>query len=129
MFRTAIAIAAVCAAVPSEAAAERYRANEIEGEIVGRRIFLAAPLGGEFPLNYRKSGGVDGDGEALGLGRFVKPNDTGTWWIESDRLCQQFRTWYDGRPMCFELHRVDEKKLKWIRNDGKTGIARIGPEL
>lgn len=39
MFRTAIAIAAVCAAVPSEAAAERYRANEIEGEI-GRQAYL-----------------------------------------------------------------------------------------
>lgn len=109
MFRTAIAIAVVCAAVPSEAAAEQYRANEIKGEIVGRRIFLEAPLGGEFPLNYRRSGSVDGDGEALGLGRFVKPKDTGTWWIQSDRLCQQFRTWYDGRPMCFELYRVEEK--------------------
>ena len=129
MFRTAIAIAAVCAAVPSEAAAEQYRANEIKGEIVGRRIFLEAPLGGEFPLNYRRSGSVDGDGEALGLGRFVKPKDTGTWWIQSDRLCQQFRTWYDGRPMCFELYRVEQKKLKWIRNDRKNGIARIGPEL
>ncbi|WP_104666981.1 hypothetical protein [Ensifer adhaerens] len=129
MFRTAIAIAAVCAAVPSGAAAERYKANEIEGEIVGRRIFLAAPLGGEFPLNYRRSGSVDGDGEALGLGRFVKPKDTGKWWIDSDRLCQRFRSWYDGRPMCFELYRVNEQKLKWIRNDGKTGIARIGPEL
>lgn len=129
MFRTTIAIAVVCAVTASEAAAERYRANEIKGEIVGRRIFLAAPLGGEFPLNYRTTGSVDGDGEALGLGRFVKPKDTGTWWIQSDRLCQRFRTWYDGRSMCFELYRVDEMRLKWIRNDGKTGIARIGPEL
>ncbi|MEI2300444.1 hypothetical protein [Ensifer sp. MJa1] len=129
MFRTAIAIAALFAATASGAAAERYKANEIEGEIVGRRIFLEAPLGGEFPLNYRRSGGVDGDGEALGLGRFVKPKDTGTWWIQSDLLCQRFRTWYAGRPMCFELYRVDEGRLKWIRDDGKTGIARIGPEL
>ena len=129
MFRTAIAIAALSAAIASQAAADRYKANEIEGEIVGRQIFLEAPLGGEFPLNYRRSGSVDGNGEALGLGRFVKPADTGTWWIDSDRLCQRFRTWYDGRSMCFELYRVDQKRLKWIRNDGKTGIARIGPEL
>ncbi|MBW9114822.1 hypothetical protein JNB88_14355 [Rhizobium cauense] len=129
MFRTAIAIAVVCTVTASEAAAERYRANEIKEEVVGRRIFLAAPLGGEFPLNYRTTGSVDGDGEALGLGRFVKPKDTGTWWIQSDRLCQRFRTWYDGRSMCFELYRVDQKRLKWIRDDGKTGIARIGPEL
>ncbi len=129
MFRTAIAIAALFAATASEAAAEQYKANEIAGEIVGRRIFLEAPLGGEFPLNYRRSGSVDGDGDAVGLGRFVKPKDTGTWWIQSDRLCQRFRTWYDGRSMCFELYRVDGERLKWIRDDGKTGIARIGPEL
>ncbi|MEI2298924.1 hypothetical protein [Ensifer sp. MJa1] len=129
MLRTAIGIAALSAATASGAAAERYKANEIEGEIVGRRIFLAAPLGGEFPLNYRRSGSVDGNGEALGLGRFVKPKDTGTWWIQSDRLCQRFGTWYEGRSMCFELYRVDEERLKWIRDDGKTGIARIGPEL
>ena len=73
MFRTAIVIAALSTATASQAAAERYKANEIEGEIVGRQIFLEAPLGGEFPLNYRRSGSVDGDGEALGLGRFVKP--------------------------------------------------------
>ena len=129
MFRTAIVIAALSTATASQAAAERYKANEIEGEIVGRQIFLEAPLGGEFPLNYRRSGSVDGDGEALGLGRFVKPKDAGTWWIDSDRLCQRFRTWYDGRSMCFELYRVDQKRLKRIRDDGKTGIARIGPQL
>ncbi len=39
----------------------------------------ATPFGGEFPLNYRRNGKVDGNGEALGLGRWVKPEDTGRW--------------------------------------------------
>ncbi len=122
-------IAAVLAASSSQAMAERYSAQDIRDGIVGRRIFLAVPFGGEFPLNYRRGGSVDGNGEALGLGRFAKPNDTGNWWIESDRLCQKFRSWYDGRPMCFDLYRIDDKRLKWIRNDGKSGTARIGPQL
>lgn len=122
-------IAAVLAASSSQATAERYSAQDIRDGIVGRRIFLAVPFGGEFPLNYRRGGSVDGNGEALGLGRFAKPNDTGNWWIESDRLCQKFRSWYDGRPMCFDLYRIDDKRLKWIRNDGKSGTARIGPQL
>lgn len=122
-------IAAVLAASSSQAMAERYSAQDIRDGIVGRRIFLAVPFGGEFPLNYRRGGSVDGNGEALGLGRFAKPNDTGNWWIESDRLCQKFRSWYDGRPMCFDLYRIDGKRLKWIRNDGKSGTARIGPQL
>lgn len=122
-------IPALLLAMGSPAAAERYSADDIRQEIVGRRVFLATPFGGEFPLNYRQGGSVDGNGEALGLGRFAKPNDTGKWWIESDRLCQKFRSWYDGRPMCFDLYRIDDKRLKWIRNDGKSGTARIGPQL
>ncbi|MGF0537745.1 hypothetical protein ACQQ2Q_07095 [Agrobacterium sp. ES01] len=108
---------------------EKYTSADIKGDIVGRRIFLAAPFGGEFPLNYRTNGQVDGDGKALGLGRLAKPNDKGRWWIDGDRLCQQFTTWYKGEPMCFELYRTGQNTLKWIRNNGQTGTARIGQAL
>ncbi|WP_234905843.1 hypothetical protein [Affinirhizobium pseudoryzae] len=121
-----LAVAAGSGASPASANQERISASDIRSDIIGKRIYLAAPLGGEFPLNYRTSGVVDGNGEALGLGRFVKPNDTGKWWIRGDRLCQQFTTWYKGAPMCFELYRTGDKTLKWIRDNGQTGTARIG---
>jgi hypothetical protein len=111
------------------AQSDRYSDSDIRDSIIGKRIYLAAPLGGEFPLNYRSSGTVDGTGEALGLGRFAKPKDTGKWWIDSNRLCQQFKTWYDGKPMCFELYRTGNDTLKWIRDNGQTGTARIGQSL
>lgn len=107
----------------------RFDATEIKQSIIGKRIYLAVPFGGEFPLNYRMDGRVDGTGEALGLGRFAKPNDTGRWWIDSDRLCQKFTSWYKGEPMCFELERIDDRRLKWTRNNGQTGTARIGNTL
>ncbi len=111
---------------PIAASAEMMGADDIRKVIVGRTIYLAAPLGGEFPLNYRTSGVVDGDGKALGLGRFIQPQDRGKWWIEGDKLCQQFTKWYKGSPMCFTLTRTGPKKLKWVRNNGETGMARIG---
>ena len=101
-------------------------AKDIRHDIIGRTIFLAAPVTGEFPLNYRKNGVVDGEGAALGLGRFVKPNDTGKWWIEGNKLCQQFKTWYNGAKRCFSLVRLDTSSVKWILGNGDTGIARIG---
>ncbi|WP_377295794.1 hypothetical protein [Rhizobium sp. SGZ-381] len=116
-------------ALPARAEGNRFSNSDIERLIVGKRIYLAAPLGGEFPLNYRRSGTVDGSGEAVGLGRFAKPNDTGRWWIRENRLCQQFSTWYKGAPMCFELYRTGERTLKWIRDNGQTGTARIGGEI
>lgn len=111
------------------ASQNRFDATEIKQSIIGKRIYLAVPFGGEFPLNYRMDGRVDGTGEALGLGRFAKPNDTGRWWIDSDRLCQKFTVWYKGEPMCFELERIDDRRLKWTRNNGQTGTARIGNTL
>ncbi|MDI7862629.1 hypothetical protein MRS76_11720 [Rhizobiaceae bacterium n13] len=111
------------------ASSERFTEQDIRNSIVGKRVFLAVPFGGEFPLNYRTSGELDGSGEALGLGRYMKPRDRGRWWIDADRLCQKFETWYDGQPMCFEIYRIDPKRVQWIRNNGQKGTARIGPPL
>lgn len=110
----------------AQAADEAFTAPEIQKMIIGKRVYLATPMGGEFPLNYRRSGVVDGSGEAVGLGRFAQPNDSGKWWIKGDRLCQQFKTWYKGAPMCFELYRTGETTLRWIRDNGQKGTARIG---
>jgi hypothetical protein len=115
--------------VTAVGAEQPYTQADIQKMIVGKRIYLAAPMGGEFPLNYRRSGVVDGSGEAVGLGRLAKPKDTGKWWIKGDRLCQQFTSWYKGAPMCFELIRTGETTLKWIRDNGQTGTARIGESI
>lgn len=121
--------ALVIAFAAAPASAATLDGDAIRDNVVGRSVFLATPFGGEFPLNYRRSGRVDGDGEALGLGRFVRPQDTGRWWIRDNRLCQQFNTWYDGAPMCFELTRIGPNRLRWVRDNGETGTARIGSAL
>jgi hypothetical protein len=123
--RSLLAVAVVAAA-SGAALADGLTAEDIRRGIIGRTIYLAAPLGGEFPLNYHRNGRVDGDGDALGLGRFIKPADSGRWWVDGDRLCQQFRIWYGGTPMCFELSRTGPKSVKWVRDNGETGVARIG---
>ena len=120
-----LGLALVATTAGGAAANARLSSGEIKRDIIGKRVYLATPFGGEFPLNYRPSGQVDGTGEALGLGRFAKPKDQGKWWIAGDRLCQKFRSWYDGAPMCFELYRIGPEKVKWIRDNGQTGTARI----
>jgi hypothetical protein len=123
-FVTALALAGLFAASP--ALGKPLTAADIRKEIIGRTIFLAAPLGGEFPLNYRRGGTVDGNGTALGLGKFIAPTDRGRWWIAGNRLCQKFQVWYKGNPMCFALTKVGESRVKWVRDNGETGVARIG---
>jgi hypothetical protein len=99
---------------------------DLKSLIAGKRIYLAAPAGGEFPLYYRTDGRVDGTGEALGLGRFLKPKDSGRWWIEGSRLCQQWQSWYDGKEFCFTIRTTGPNRIYWVRDDGLSGAARIG---
>jgi len=108
------------------AEANQLKEADIRSQIIGKTIYLAAPMGGEFPLNYHTSGEVDGSGKALGLGKFIQPTDRGHWWIQSDKLCQQFKVWYDGSKMCFDLTQAGENKVKWVRDNGESGTARIG---
>jgi hypothetical protein len=125
----AVALASVAALAvvsgPASATSGALDAAAIQSVIGGKRIYLATPLGGEFPLNYRSGGVVDGDGEALGLGKMMAPTDRGRWWIDGDRLCQQWQEWYEGRAHCFTLTRTGEKSLRWVRDDGLAGTARI----
>lgn len=125
----ALALASVAALVlasgPASATSAPLDAAAIQSMIGGKRIYLATPLGGEFPLNYRSGGVVDGDGEALGLGKMMAPTDRGRWWIDGDRLCQQWQEWYEGRAHCFTLTRTGEKSLRWVRDDGLAGTARM----
>jgi len=118
--------AAILLALPSAEARTQLSSDEIRQTVAGKRIYLKTPLGGEFPLFYQRNGRVDGSGEAVGLGRFMQPNDEGRWWVRGNRLCQQWESWYDGKRFCFTLSRGSGDTLYWTRDDGLNGRARIG---
>lgn len=107
------------------AAAEALSGAALKSYIGGKRIYLAVPLGGEIPLNYRKNGRVDGSGEAVGLGKYMTPKDSGRWWVSGNKLCQKWQQWYDGRTFCFTVTKVSDGRIRWMRDDGKSGVARV----
>ena len=115
-------------ALAGRAHAEQVLAGAaLDRAVSGRRIFLATPLGGEFPRNYHADGRIDGQGEATGLGRFARPSDSGRWWVDGAQLCQKWTEWYAGKTFCFTLRKVDGGRLAWERDDGVSGIARVAP--
>ena len=111
---------------PAALASSPLSGEAIKDRVAGKRIYLKIPLGGEFPLYYQTNGVVNGSGEAVGLGRFMRPKDSGKWWINGNRLCQQWQTWYDGKPFCFTITDNGPSQIKWKRDDGLAGTARIG---
>ena len=111
--------------IAAPAAAEALSGDKLKSFISGKRIYLAVPLGGEIPLNYRPGGTVDGTGEAAGLGRYMTPKDRGRWWVSGNRLCQKWQQWYDGKTFCFTVTKLAYSRIRWVRDDGKSGIARL----
>jgi len=119
--------AAVLAVMASAAFANQpMSGDQIRDRISGKRVYLAIPMGGEFPLHYRTDGSVNGSGDAVGLGKVMRPRDSGRWWVDGNRLCQKWQSWYDGRQFCFTLVDTGPRKLRWTRDDGLEGRARIG---
>jgi hypothetical protein len=110
------------------ASAELLNGESLRRLVSGKTVYLAAPLGGEFPLKYRPDGSVNGDGNAVGLGRFYAARETGRWFMQGDNLCQQFPTWYSGQRLCFSVRKLAGDKIKWTRDNGDTGIARVADQ-
>lgn len=124
---TFVATLALGAGIASPAWAENLAGDALKEAVAGKQVFLATPFGGEFPLNYRSNGRVDGSGKAIGLGRFMQPTDSGRWWVEGEKLCQKWQSWYKGKEFCFTVQTAGPKKISWVRDDGMTGTARIEP--
>lgn len=109
----------------SASEARKLSGEELKALVTGRIVYLSAPLGGEFPLNYQPNGTVTGDGQSVGLGRFFAARETGRWFIRGETLCQQFPTWYRGERLCFTVQDLGNRRIRWIRDNGETGVARI----
>ena len=122
-----ILASALAAGAVSANEREKMTGDQIREAITANRVYLATPLGGELPMNYRPGGRVDASGEAIGLARFFQPKDQGRWWINNNQLCQQWQQWYKGERMCFTLERVGSNQLIWRRDNGESGRARLSP--
>lgn len=121
----AVCIASFVLGFGSVASASVLNETEILKLVKGKRVFLKIPFGGEFPLKYKASGVVSGDGSGVGLGKFLAPKDTGKWWITDGRLCQKWTEWYKGKTLCFVISDKNGKDFRWKRSDGRTGKGRI----
>ena len=124
MFKITLAVFSVFAFAVLPVRATELDGDKIKETISGRKVVLST-MGFDFPLFYAANGQVTGDGTEVGLAKYFTPKETGRWWVENNKLCQQFPTWYKGRTWCFDLKKVDDKRLTWIRDDGFRGKARI----
>jgi hypothetical protein len=91
--------------------------------VSGKTVLLDTALGTSIPMLFRPNGTTAGHAGTLApfLGAV---RDEGRWWIERARLCMKWKVWVDGDVQCMRLRQVGSV-IHWVRDDGKTGTARI----
>lgn len=100
--------------------------RQLHEAVSGRTIFIQTPIGTEIPIRYRANGTMYGSSSlrlAALAGESVN-KDKGRWWVRGGKLCQKWSKWSDARAYCYKLS-VKGNSVYWMRNDGKTGTARL----
>lgn len=124
MYRSGFAFLIVLTSFAS-ASAQALEGAAIEELIADKRVLLSTPYGLRLPLRYQSDGNVTGDISGFSMASMFAPSETGRWWTEDNRMCQQFPTWYDGATFCFTIERTGEDSIIWERDDGLEGTATI----
>jgi hypothetical protein len=120
----AVSSLALCLSAAS-ASAETVAGDALKALVAGKKVYLSTPYGIEFPLRYDTDGRVTGDASRFTLARMFAPRETGRWWVDGERLCQKWPSWYDGRTFCFTVRAQGTGRISWVRDDGFSGSARI----
>ncbi len=122
-------VVAMALALPATAARAEpvtLSGNVLREAISGKIVFLNIS-GFELPISYAANGRMSGKMSAVAasFARGDGAQDRGKWWVAGDQLCQQWSSWMDGKSYCYRLTR-DGATVRWVRNDGRSGTARIG---
>ena len=118
---SALALGAALAAEPAS-----LSGDELRKAVSGKTVYLRIS-GFEIPIRYSPGGSMSGRMRAVAavLARGENLSDRGKWWVSGSHLCQQWTTWMEGKSYCYTLTRRGNS-VSWVRNDGRSGIARIG---
>jgi hypothetical protein len=94
--------------------------------VSGKTVYLTIS-GFELTIRYLAGGSMRGSMStvAAALARGDGASDRGKWWISGNQLCQRWTSWMDGKSYCYKLT-LTGKSIRWVRNDGRSGTARIG---
>jgi hypothetical protein len=99
---------------------------DLRAALSGKTVYLKIS-GFELPIRYAAGGRMSGkmSATAAALSRGDGAVDNGRWWIEGNQLCQRWTSWLDGKSYCYKFT-INGKSVRWVRNDGRSGTARIG---
>jgi hypothetical protein len=97
--------------------------DTLRDAVAGKTMVVDTPVGA-LPIRYQSDGTMTGASKAIaqitGTAR-----DNGTWWINSNKLCQRWDNWLDGKQHCMTIRKENQSTLHWSSTDGRSGTATI----
>lgn len=122
--KTFFAAAAVaCVSAQVSATELQPLAGDALREVVAGKTVLLHTRVGNIPITYRANGTMIGRAGEL-VAYTGQERDRGRWWVQDDKLCQQWETWLEGRAYCATIQQ-EGLTVHWVRNDGERGKATI----
>jgi hypothetical protein len=112
----------ISCAFAGDSANHQLQGETLKKAVSGKTVHLATPLG-TLPIRFRLNGTMSGAAGELAA-YTGSAADSGRWWVNSEKLCQRWQTWLDGKTYCFTL-RQEGRVVHWVRNDGLSGKATI----
>jgi hypothetical protein len=94
----------------------------LRSALSGKTVRLDTRIG-SIPISFRADGTMTGRAPDL-VSYLGRGYDTGTWWIDDNRLCQKWKLWLDGESYCFTI-RQSGQTVQWTRNDGVKGTLQV----
>jgi hypothetical protein len=118
---SALALSAALAAEPAS-----LSGDELRKAVSGKTVYLRIS-GFDLPIRYSEGGSMTASMGAVAatLSRGESASDRGKWWVSASQLCQRWSSWMEGKTYCYKLTRRGNS-VTWVRNDGRSGSARIG---
>jgi len=117
---SALALGVALAAEPAS-----LSGDELRKAVSGKTVYLR--ISGFEPIHYFPGGSMAGGmgGVAATVAREESASARGKWWVSASQLCQRWSSWMEGKTYCYKLTRQGNS-VTWLRNDGRSGSARIG---
>jgi hypothetical protein len=126
MMRKLISIILFAATTSGSFAGEAQLAGaDLHAAVAGKTVYVQSPMG-EIPIRYAANGTLHGRTELALLDGESQTSDRGRWWVSDKKLCIQWHSWMEGKAHCFTMHRIGGSTVRWRRDDGKSGTARLG---
>lgn len=131
MLKMSLKIAAVAAMCSAGAGVAGAASSALSGDAlrsaVSDKTVVLKISGFELPIRYSSRGTMTGrmGTVAAAFSGSKGVSDHGKWWVDGRMLCQKWSSWMDGETYCYALSQQGKNNVRWVRNDGRSGTARI----